>query len=150
MQSHGCLWNEWACIHAAASRGHLEVLQWAQSQGCPWNEETCANAAEGGHLKVASKVKVAPGMQGNVPMLLFDSNRLVHGHVLDLLHALACCNHLHLLAPPPSNYCSSLLLYFFIKVLYCTFLITLGRAQTLCESFIYPVVCALRPNWKFQ
>ncbi len=52
------------------------------------------------------------GLVGRAAMLLFDGDRLVRGHVLDLLHALACSNHLHLLAPPPSNYCSSPTLLF--------------------------------------
>jgi hypothetical protein len=32
-------WNEEVCA-AAASSGHLEVLQWAHAHGCPWDEET--------------------------------------------------------------------------------------------------------------
>jgi hypothetical protein len=40
-----------ACI-AAASAGHLEVLQWLRANGCHWDEETCSRAAEGGHLEV--------------------------------------------------------------------------------------------------
>ena len=37
---------------AAASGGHLEVLQWARGHGCPWDILTCTYAAEGGHFEV--------------------------------------------------------------------------------------------------
>ena len=42
--------DRWTCAWAA-SRGHLEILQWLRSQGCPWDYFTCAWAAEKGHLK---------------------------------------------------------------------------------------------------
>ena len=37
---------------AAASGGHIKVLQWARAKGCPWSEWTCSSAARGGHLEV--------------------------------------------------------------------------------------------------
>lgn len=40
----GCRWNETTC-RAAASRGHLKMLQWCRAQGCLWNSETCRAAA---------------------------------------------------------------------------------------------------------
>lgn len=42
-------WSYDTCS-AAASGGHLEVLQWARSQGCPWDSDTCSAAALNGHL----------------------------------------------------------------------------------------------------
>ena len=44
-------WDGLTCA-CAALNGHLAVLQWARDNGCPWNEKTCANAAENGHLTV--------------------------------------------------------------------------------------------------
>ena len=48
---NGCPWNESTCTEAA-SKGHLDVLQWARANGCPWNESTCELAAINGHLEV--------------------------------------------------------------------------------------------------
>ena len=46
-----CPWNIRMCS-AAAQGGHLEVLQWLHANGCPWDTETCSGAARGGHLEV--------------------------------------------------------------------------------------------------
>lgn len=41
-------------IIAAATTGHLRVIQWlrAQNPPCPWNENVCEIAAERGHFEV--------------------------------------------------------------------------------------------------
>ena len=46
-----CPWNIRMCS-AAAQGGHLEVLQWLRANGCPWDATTCYCAARGGHLEV--------------------------------------------------------------------------------------------------
>ena len=43
--------GEWSCWSAAAN-GNLEVLKWLREKGCPWSARTCIKAAEGGHLEV--------------------------------------------------------------------------------------------------
>ena len=56
----GCAWQlkvpNWdvSTSVAAASGGHLAVLQWGRAQRppCPWDGETCQEAASGGHLAV--------------------------------------------------------------------------------------------------
>ena len=47
---------------AAASGGHLAVLQWARAQQppCPWDALTCTAAAEGGHLAVLQWARSQP------------------------------------------------------------------------------------------
>ena len=45
----GVAWDVRVCS-AAASGGHLAMLQWLHAQGCPWDEWACAYAAEYGHL----------------------------------------------------------------------------------------------------
>jgi hypothetical protein len=37
---------------AAASRGHLHLIQWLHASSCPWDETLCASAAQHGHLDV--------------------------------------------------------------------------------------------------
>jgi len=58
LMAHGYAWNEAACA-AAASGGHLQMLQWlrAQSPPCPWNSHTCWEAAQRGHLHVLQWVR---------------------------------------------------------------------------------------------
>ena len=50
-REHDCPWDSFTC-HAAARRGHLEVLQWARAHNCPWDVWTCAWTAAGGQLEV--------------------------------------------------------------------------------------------------
>ena len=47
--SAGCEWDERTC-QAAATGGHMEVLQWVRGHGCPWDHTTCRGAAESGNL----------------------------------------------------------------------------------------------------
>ena len=49
-REHDCPWDSFTC-HAAARRGHLEVLQWARAHNCPWDVWTCAWTAAGGQLE---------------------------------------------------------------------------------------------------
>mmetsp|Transcript_10424 Transcript_10424/g.35410 ORF Transcript_10424/g.35410 Transcript_10424/m.35410 type:complete len:99 (-) Transcript_10424:975-1271(-) len=51
VRAHGCPWDARTCA-SAASRGHLQVLQWARANRCPWNEDMCHAAAQGGRLEV--------------------------------------------------------------------------------------------------
>jgi len=48
-QKRGCYLGEQDCAKAAAG-GQLEVLRFLREKGCPWSDSTCANAAAGGHL----------------------------------------------------------------------------------------------------
>ena len=43
-----CPWDE-GTFEAAAYGGHLEVLRWMREHDCPWDEATCAAAADGGN-----------------------------------------------------------------------------------------------------
>ncbi|AJF97763.1 ankyrin repeat protein [Pandoravirus inopinatum] len=47
-----CMWHEVA--RAAASGGHLDVIQWAKDVGHPWRDGICDAAARGCHLNVLS------------------------------------------------------------------------------------------------
>ena len=49
-REHG--WDNINVCAGAAVGGHLEVLQWARAHGCPWNEMTCDCAAAHGHLEL--------------------------------------------------------------------------------------------------
>ena len=58
----GVAWDVRVCS-AAASGGHLAMLQWLHAQGCPWDEWACAYAAEYGqrpprHAAVASLARL--------------------------------------------------------------------------------------------
>ena len=72
-----CPWNEYTCSNAAHN-GHLEMLQWARANGCRWSSMTCANAAHNGHLEVLQWAR-ANGCPWNVNYCLGSR----HTHVTD-------------------------------------------------------------------
>jgi hypothetical protein len=40
LRVEGLEWSPDIC-RAAASHGHLKLLQWARNNGCPWNRQEC-------------------------------------------------------------------------------------------------------------
>jgi hypothetical protein len=51
LHGKGCPWDYRTCEGAAAG-GHMDLLQWARTKGCAWNACTCAAAASSGHLQL--------------------------------------------------------------------------------------------------
>jgi hypothetical protein len=79
-RENGCPWDSDTCA-SAAKNGHLELLQWLRAQDCPWDASTCWKAAEHGHLEVL-KWAFANGCPLNDSLICFSAAQNGHLEVL--------------------------------------------------------------------